>query len=219
MVTNTMTPDQINDAIDAAYWASLPTPVQQLSVSGLSEAQYVSIQDSLIAQGYSRFLLAKIDVWRWRPCDYFNEQSDMGCTWQVPSTAIQLGQAGQYSLPNEVPQTGSLGAYPTTPPAGIATITIPPMAELLAADADVASLLATWWPPYNPPTPVPPAPTDPVGLQVSPGSNYYTNAAGVNENNYPNGSEFTDTRGTFVHQVTATPFGNESVWMILPATS
>jgi hypothetical protein len=68
-------------------------------------------------------------------------------------------------------------------------------------------------------TPAPTTPTDPVGAQQTPGSNLYSNADGVNESNYPNGAEYTDARGTFVHQVDATPFGNTSWWTLAAPTS
>lgn len=204
---------------NAAYWASLPTPVQALNNTSLSSAQKIALFDSLIAQGFGAYLLVVLDLWGYDPYTWFADMSAMGFTWQAPATAIQLGQTGQYAIPGTIPQPGSLGTYPVVPPAGAPSVVIPPMAQLVATGANVTALLAQWFPPYNAPKPAPSAPTDPVGLAIAPGSIYYLNAPGVDQSNWPNGSEYSDSRGSFVHIVVATPFGNESQWMLVAATA
>ena len=68
--------------------------------------------------------------------------------------------------------------------------------------------------PIQPPVPVPvPAPNDPVGpaqgVANSAGQQMYYTVTGDTS---PNGTVFSDTRGTFVKVVIATPFGNEAYW-------
>lgn len=72
--------------------------------------------------------------------------------------------------------------------------------------------------PYQPlPAPTPIA--DPVGPLLytdSAGVGHYANVYGEKPTDYPNGTQFTDARGTFTHVVTPTPFFMESEWQ-LPA--
>ena len=69
------------------------------------------------------------------------------------------------------------------------------------------------------PPAVPPPPVDPVGPPTGGydqfGHQTFYNVAGETASQFPNGSSFTDPRGQFVHQVTATPFGLESQWALL----
>ena len=76
------------------------------------------------------------------------------------------------------------------------------------------------------PTPpaIPPPPSDPVGPATG---NYiswggiqiptFENVPGETPTQYPNGTPFTDSRGTFVHIEMPTPFGISSEWGLLPA--
>jgi hypothetical protein len=227
--TNPTIPVNVQQAFNAAYVASLPTPVQALFtfesignpgvltlVGIMPFPQYLAQFQSLIARGYGAFLLS-VGIGG-DPYSVFSTLAAIGETWVPNATQIPLGLSGQYSLPGVTPEPGySLGAYPTTLPAG--WITVPPMAQLLAPGANVSALLAAWYPPFNPPTPAapaPPAPTDPVGAQMTGTSDYY-NAPGAIETTYPNGSEYTDSRGTFIHNVVATPFGTVSYWSLLAA--
>jgi hypothetical protein len=179
--------------------------------------QYLAQFQSLIARGYGAFLLS-VGIGG-DPYSVFSTLSATGETWAPNATQIPLGAQGQYSLPGITPYPGySLGPYPTTKPAG--WITVPPMTQLLAPGANVSALLAAWYPPFNPPAPppppAPPAPTDPVGAQMTGTPDYY-DAPGANETPYPNGAEYTDSRGTFIHNVVATPFGTVSYWALIAA--
>lgn len=69
------------------------------------------------------------------------------------------------------------------------------------------------------PPAVPPPPVDPVGPPTGGydqfGHQTFYNVAGETPAQFPNGTTFTDPRGMFVHQVTATPFGLESQWVMM----
>lgn len=229
--TNPTIPVNVQQAFNVAYVASLPTPVQALFtfeyignpgvltlVSNMPFPQYLAQFQSLIARGYGAFLLS-VGIGG-DPYSVFSTLSAIGETWVPNATQIPLGLPGQYSGPGQslIYPGYSLGPYPTTKPAG--WITVPPMAQLLAPGANVSALLGAWYPPFNlpapPPPPAPPAPTDPVGAQMTGTSDYY-DAPGANETTYPNGAEYTDSRGTFIHSLVATPFGTVSYWTLLAA--
>jgi len=77
-----------------------------------------------------------------------------------------------------------------------------------------------------PPPAIPAPPSDPVGPPdgsfVTMGAetyNTYYNVAGETPAQYPNGTKFTDSRGTFLHIENATPFGISSRWALIPSAA
>ena len=75
-----------------------------------------------------------------------------------------------------------------------------------------------------PPPAIPPPPADPIGPPdgsfVTVGTQTYPtyyNVSGETPATYPNGTKFTDSRGTFMHVENATPFGISSRWALIPS--
>lgn len=127
-------------------------------------------------------------VWGWDPCQVMVLRKGFGYTW-VPNAL----QAGVQIAPG-IGTPGNLIPYdPNNPPAGAIKVTI-----------DAADLK-----PFDPPPPPKPAVaiTDPVGPQSF--GNIYLTVAGDDS---PNGTPFTDDRGTFIKRMVATPFGRNAYW-------
>jgi hypothetical protein len=225
-------PQPVAQAFDVAYVLSLPTAVQPLigvfqfvsSPAGLvctllgngwTQARQIATFDALVEQGYGSRLIGSVATMGWDPYSVVSMYSSMGANQINNSIQIGLGQCGQYALPGAPPlPLCNLGAYPTSPQPG--WITIPPVASLFAKGANIPALLAQWYPPFAAPIAVTPAAVvDPVGTQEWPGSQLYYNAPGSAPNSYPNGTNYSDSRGTFIHISMATPFGNESWWQLV----
>ncbi|HTR37340.1 MAG TPA: hypothetical protein VMH80_15650 [Bryobacteraceae bacterium] len=177
--------DDLQTQFDQAYWASQPPEVQ--AVAAITDQQQRAAQAATLAsKGFT--IDVPIMVWNWDPYLTMNYRVSFGFTW-VPS-ALQP----QVTVAPGVPPLAGLIAYdPSNPPAGSIKVSTNP--------AD--------YPPYvtpAPPTPVP-ANSDPVGLQSV--GNLYLSTVG---DNYPDGAQYTDARGTFVKHVTITPFGRTNYW-------
>jgi hypothetical protein len=214
MGTTPLTPAQIQADFRAAWWGSLPTPVQALANQNLSQAQRDALVTQLIASGYGQYMLFAVMEDDWDPFVEFAMAWQDGCVNGLPNILqIGLGEAGQFSEPGEVPGPDSLGAYPTAIHLG--WVPTYPMPQLTAIGADVPAILASWFPPHVPPTPPPDAPTDPVGKQIT--ATIFADNPGVDESNWPNGSEHTDSRGTFTHVVFTTPFATTRYWLLTQA--
>lgn len=140
----------------------------------------------LAAQGY--IVDVPIMVWGMDPCRINVLRKGFGYTW-VPNAM----QAGVQVAPG-VGTPGNLIPYdPFNPPAGSIKVTTN------AADLK----------PFDPPPPPKPpvAITNPVGAQSF--GNIYLTVAGDTS---PDGTLFTDERGTFIKRMVATPFGRNAFW-------
>ena len=76
-----------------------------------------------------------------------------------------------------------------------------------------------------PPPAIAAPPADPIGPPdgsfVTVGTQTYAtyyNVSGETPIQYPNGSKFSDSRGTFMHVENATPFGISSRWALIPSS-
>ncbi len=127
-------------------------------------------------------------VWGWDPCLVMSLRKGFGYTW-VPNAL----QAGVQMAPGNT-SPGNLIPYdPNNPPAGA-----------IKVSTDAADFK-----PFDPPPP-PKAPvviTNPVGAQSF--GNIYLAVAGDAS---PDGTTFTDERGTFIKRMVATPFGRNVYW-------
>ena len=193
-------------AFDAAYLAHQPPAVQALinTLETPSNVAALSQQAaSLAAQGY--IIDGPIDVWKWDPCLVMSQRVAWGLTWLPNAFQVQI-----LLTPTSNGPVLTIGGSPysatATPPAG----------------SIIVSTDATSYPPYASPIPTPSAPAicaapgPPTGGCIDPvgpydiGNMYYT----VTGDNSPNGTSFTDSRGTFTKTVVPTPFGNESWWTL-----
>jgi hypothetical protein len=182
-----------------AWWNHLPSAVSRVRTMD----QRGAVVETLIAQGYAPQIDLEIVLWNWDPLNAMAIRRNGGYTW-IPNP-LQPNIGTLYTEPNG-DSTGSQLPYPKTPPQD--SIIVPPVEQLEGLnDSDATVLIATWYPPYGPPKPIPSAPTDPVGAQVG-NLNMYRDALGVDQSNWPIGAEYDlDPRGKFVHHGTATPFG------------
>ena len=170
---------------DQAYWASQPPEVQALP--GIADPdQRAARAAQLATNGFT--IDVPVMVWGWDAYLVMTMRSQFGYTW-VPS-ALQP----PVSIAPGVAQPGAVAYDPLHPPPGSIKV----------------SLTIQDYPPFAPP-PQPPAPIpaaqDPVGLQ-SIGDIYYS----VPGDAYPDGAQFTDSRGTFEKHMIATPFGRSAYW-------
>jgi hypothetical protein len=177
--------DTVQTAFDKAYWASQPPELQALpAIADLG--QRTTRAAALATQGF--IVDVPIMVWGWDPYLVMSMRENYGYTW-VPS-ALQTN----ISVAPGVTQPGAVAYDPTHPPPGSIKVSI-----------NVAD-----YPPYNPPpTPAPQLATDgdPVG-PLSSGTLYLSIAGDTS----PDGTKFTDSRGTFLKHVTITPFGRTNYW-------
>jgi hypothetical protein len=177
--------DTVQTAFDKAYWASEPPELQALpAIADLT--QRTTRAAVLATQGF--IVDVPIMVWGWDPYLVMTMRENYGYTW-VPS-ALQTN----ISVAPGITQPGAVAYDPTHPPPGSIKVSI-----------NIAD-----YPPYNPP-PAPAAqlPTDgdPVG-PLSIGTLYLSVAGDTS----PDGTKFTDSRGTFLKHVTITPFGRTNYW-------
>jgi hypothetical protein len=118
----------------------------------LAPATQVALYEKLLNEGFAGFMITSIMAEQWDPYTLFLIQSKGGVTWMPPADEPGLGEPGQFSLPSGNPQQeGSLGAFPTTKPDG--WISLPPIYQggknvLFQLGANVAELLAAWFPPF-----------------------------------------------------------------------
>lgn len=197
MASAQCTPSQ--QSFDTAYWAAQPPAVVALSTQATATA--AANAATVAAQGY--IVDVPIDVYHWDACLVMASRAQYGYTW-VPSAVqppLQVAPGLTYN---------GLTYNPATPPPG----------------SIIVSTLASSYPPFIAPKPPAPAPSaicpppgppsngcvDPVG-PLSVGIIYLTVAGDTS----PNGTVFSDTRGTFSKSVFVTPFGNESFWTLTVA--
>ncbi len=128
-----------------------------------------------------------IDVWGWDPFKVMFLRESYGYTW-VPS-ALQ----GNVALAPGLSQPGVAPYDPKNPPPG----------------AVIVSTNAADFPPLVAPPPAANAPTVLVGGPIFPGSKFFYNVAGDNS---PDGTKYSDARGTFTKHVYITPFGKSVIW-------
>jgi hypothetical protein len=170
-------------AFDNAYWASQPPAVQALT--NLQYAGRVTTGTKLAQQGF--VIDVPIMIWGWDPCMIMSYRQGFGYTWVPSALQPNVGIAPGVSQP------GTLSYNPNAPPPGSIKV------STNAADYN----------PFNPPVVV--APAGPPTVLVGPlsfGTTYLT----VVGDSSPDGTTFTDARGTFTKHVFATPFGPESYW-------
>lgn len=177
------------DTFNNAYWASKPPAVRALrapqGIESLSAQE--SKAQSLIMAGYQ--VDVPIMVWGWDPCKTMFLRSGYGFTW-VPN-AVQPNVACAPGTAS--PQCGS-GYDPTNPPPGSIRVLLD----------------ASNYPPFDPPAPVPPK--QPLTVLVGPQAvaDMYQPVPGDAS---PDGTVYTDSRGTFVKHVIASPFGASVYWL------
>jgi hypothetical protein len=170
-------------AFDNAYWASQPPAVQ--SLQNLQYAARVTAGTTLAQQGF--VIDVPIMIYGWDACLMMSYRQGYGYTW-VPS-ALQPN----VTIAPGVSQPGAVAYNPNSPPPGSIKV----------------SINASDYPPFNPPVVAPP--TGPPTVLVGPlsfGTTYLT----VVGDSSPDGTTYTDARGTFTKHVFATPFGPESYW-------
>jgi len=187
---NECTPNNV--AFDSAYWLSQPPQVQALQ-NVTPYTTRVTQATALAQQGFT--VDVPIMVWNWDACLTMFYRQSYGYAW-VPS-ALQPN----ISVAPGVTQPGATAYNPNSPPPGS-----------IRVDTNAADYV-----PFIPPPPPPNTqqPTVLVG-PLSFGTMYLT----VPYDNSPAGTKYTDSRGTFVKFVQATPFGNEAYWILqTPATT
>jgi len=180
---------QNNPQFDAAYILSLPPQIQSL-MAMIDETARLAQAQVLAAQGF--IIDVPIQVWGWDPWKIMTYRSNFGFTW-VPSALQQ-----NVSVAPGVSQPGAAPYNPLAPPFGSIKV------SLNIAD----------YPPFTPVPPAVPKTTDLVGPQ-SLGNMYLT----VVGDHSPDGTPFTDSRGSFVKHVIPTPFGLNSWWELLTAAA
>jgi len=126
-------------------WNVLPQGERQL-VSNRTLSQWLDLMNLLESFGYTKYMLGEVAWFMWEPYLVLVTYSNQGVT-QIPNaTQPQLGQAGQFALPNAFEPGVNIAAYPTTPQPG--WITVPPMSQLNDPNANVSELIAQWFPPW-----------------------------------------------------------------------
>jgi hypothetical protein len=183
--------DTTQSVFDQAYWASQPPEVVAAfgPASTLSEDDRTNRATQLAQQGFTIDL--PIMVWRWDPYLLMTMRANYGYTW-VPAVL----QPPITVMPGLTVPGGTV-YDPNNPPPGSIKVSV-----------NIAD-----YPPYVVPvSTVPATPTgvDPVGLQ-SVGVLYLS----VPGESYPDGAEYTDSRGTFVKHVAITPFGRNNYWELV----
>lgn len=179
------TPDQTS--FNKAYWLAQPPDVR--SAFQNFSGDIAANQLKAIQLGVKGFVIdTQIMVWHWDPCLVMKLRQDYGYTW-IPN-ALQPG----VQMAPGVSQPGTLTPYdPNNPPAGAIKV----------------STNVKDYPAFDPPKPVtPPAPiTVLVGPQQT-GTIYQPVVGDAS----PDGTKYTDARGTFLKHVIASPFGNYVYW-------
>ncbi len=182
---STTNPDPTQQQFDQAYWAAQPPAVQALA--GIADQlQRATAAAQLATEGFT--IDVPIMVWGWDAYLMMTMRAQFGYTW-VPSAL----QPPVTIAPGDA-QPGVIAYDPLHPPAG--SIKVSPNIQD--------------YPPFTPapqPTPQTPASGDPVGLQSI--GNIYLSVPGET---YPDGAEFSDTRGTFEKHLVVTPFGANAYW-------
>lgn len=179
-------------AFDKAYWASQPPEIRALLVYAESDRKIRAAD--LASKGF--VIDVPIMVWGWDAYLAMKLRSDFGFTW-VPSAL----QPNVTVAPGISPLAGQVAYDPAHPPAGSIKVSL-----------DLAD-----YPPF--PTPSQPTSAPASTALVGPQSigNLYLSVVGDTS---PDGTKFTDSRGTFLKHVIATPFGRNAYWeLVAPATS
>jgi len=177
--------DNTQTVFDQAYWASQPPEVQALM--GISDQGQRAAQAAQLAtQGFT--IDVPIMVWGWDPYLVMSMRASYGYTWVPSALQPAVAMAPGISIPGAMPYD------PANPPAGSIRV----------------STNIPDYPPFTPQSqPAPPTPpgNDPVGAQ-SVGALYLSVPGDI----YPDGAQYTDSRGTFLKHVVVTPFGRTGYW-------
>ncbi len=182
--------DTTQSEFDQAYWASEPPEIVAAfgPASTLSQDDRTTRAVQLAQQGFT--IDIAIMVWDWDPYLVMTMRANYGFTWVPAALQPPITVAPGLSFPG--------AAYdPNSPPAGSIPVSV-----------NIAN-----YPPYAPPAstaPAAPPPQDPVGLQSV--GNLYLSVVG---DSYPDGAEYTDSRGTFLKHVVITPFGRNNYWELI----
>ena len=182
---------------------------------GATAAQMAILQAGPSGSSYGTYIETLNEVDAEQEPGY--NQAEFNSYWAAFTSGQLVSQGGSVETPAFIAYAGS---DPEVVNAELEAAGLPPaFTNLPDATTSTSSGSATGTAEAQPAsTPAPTTPTDPVGALQTTGSNVYSDAAGVNESNYPDGSKYTDARGTFVHQVIATPFGNTSWWTLVAPT-
>lgn len=186
--------DSTQTAFDAAYWLFQPPQVRALALIG-DQDQRAAQAATLATQGF--VIDVPIMVWMWDPYLVMTMRVNYGYTWVPSALQPPVSMVPGLSVP------GVMVYDPTHPPAGS-----------IKVSTNIAD-----YPPFNPPQPppsssAPPPPSDPVGIQ-SVGTLYQSIPGDV----LPDGSYYTDSRGTFVKHVIPMPFGTDRYWELITPTA
>lgn len=179
----------VQQTFDAAYWAAQRPEVVAL----LTVADQTTRDNQAAALAMQGFIIdVPIMVWGWDPYLVMQMRQQFGYTW-VPS-ALQPSVA---EAPG-VNQAGTVSYNPLAPPPGSVKVSLnladyPPFAPVAAATTAVQT-------------------ADPVGQQSL--GNIYLSVKGDTS---PDGTKYTDSRGTFLKHLVATPFGANAYWQLLSA--
>jgi hypothetical protein len=182
---STTNQDTTQQQFDQAYWASQPPAVQALQ-NITDQDQRATAAAQLATEGFT--IDVPIMVWGWDAYLVMTMRAQLGYTW-VPSAL----QPPVTIAPGDA-QPGVVAYNPLAPPAGSIRV----------------STNIQDYPPFTPapqPTPQTPASGDPVVLQSI--GNIYLSVPGET---YPDGAEYTDSRGTFEKHLVVTPFGANAYW-------
>jgi hypothetical protein len=169
---------------DQAYWASQPAEVRALP-SVEDQALRAQRGADLAIKGF--VIDVPIMVWGWDPYLVMKLRSDFGYTWVPSALQPPVSVAPGLLAPGTIPYD------PAHPPSGAIHV----------------SMRVEDYPPFDAPAfpPSPAATSAPIGLQ-SLGVIYYS----VPGENFLDGANFTDARGTFLKHVVITPFGRTNYW-------
>lgn len=171
-------------AFDAAYWAAQAPEVRALV--SVDDAEDRVLQATLLAtQGF--VVDGEIHAYGWRPCWVMKRRAMYGYTW-YPSLLQDPPQIAPGLEQGNTPKYD-----PARPPAGSIKVSIDP--------AD--------YPPFDQPAPTTGA-TKPkvlVGEHIA-GAVYMS----VTGDDSPDGTKYSDERGTFVKRSVRNPFGRSVFW-------
>jgi len=165
---------------DQAYKLAQPPQVQSL-LRNIDESSRQTLGIQLALQGYT--IDVPIMIYGWDPCLVMQLRQQFGYTWVPSALQAPVAIAPGVIVPGQV-------AYNPNPPYPPGSIKV--------------STNVSDYPPFTPPPPPPPPVTDYVGPQSF--GAIYLDIVG---DPHVDGFQTTDSRGTFVLHVVATPFGNE----------
>lgn len=180
-----------DQAFDKAYWLSLPPQLRIFDVNGgdpiVNATRAVRENSAAALAGKGFNVDIPILVFQWDACLVMDQRAQVGFTWVPSALQPSIKIAPGLNAPGVAPYD------PLHPPAGSIAVTIN------AADLK----------PFDPP--ITPAAPSTITKLVGPLSiaNLYLPVVGDDS---PDGTEYTDDRGTFIKHKTVGPFGNRVYW-------